>query len=161
MRTFYELCEGKMWRAVEAMIVGLETQSKREDFIINMSLFGEYSEKRTVCFGCAATCAVQQLTGINLTASNIRQLGHPAALNTEYEDTIAFEGAIDNLRTGYIDELAEYFNLLSVDVRCSALHRLSVHYESIDYLPMLNSQDWEEKLHRYRVLLRYLKWRDI
>lgn len=163
MRTFYELCEGKMWRAVEAMIVGLETQSKRDDFRIAMSTFGKAYKKygKPVCFGCAATCAVQQLTGVNIGVDNIEPKNHADAIGTLAEDTIDFEGAIDGLRTGYIDGLAEYFKVPSITINHSSLYRLSIQYDGRDYLPILNSQDWEKNLHRYRVLLRYLKWRDI
>lgn len=168
MKTFKELCDGKMWRAVEAMIVGLETQSKREDFHVNMTTFGtvackssfgtfkaeEYHSKtNTVCFGCAATCAVQQLTGINFyTHHTVDKIIQRAELvSTSYNDLNDFETAIDDLRESDLLMLSQYMGV-DIDVISVKLY---------NQLPVLESNNWRDGLPKYKVLLRYLKWRNI
>lgn len=64
--------------AVLAMINGLEEHDKREEFEIDMESFGMRRFKPNtfgggsyVCIGCAATCALQKMTGITLNQENI------------------------------------------------------------------------------------------
>lgn len=171
MKTFYEWCDGKIWKAVEAMIIGLETQSKRDDFKINMGHFLVVSvpsgESKNVCFGCAATCALQQITGINLPPNKMLSWSY-SDLNggsfttgsemrskvLEISDLVIAENALDRFRQCNFHILASYFNKYHVFP--------GAFYDKVfQMLPMLHSETWQNNLQPYRVLLRYLKWRDI
>lgn len=140
----YELCDGKVWRAVEAMIDGIQAQDQRSDFKIDMHTFGDV--KSGICFGCAATCAVQQLAGVNLTATNIHD--RHETLNIDMNDMLAFEHAINVLRLGALGILFGYFKK----------ERSLVGFR---HLPVLHTFNWREGLTHYRTLLTALKEFDI
>ena len=108
MKTIKEIIS-KPSEALQAMVDGLKTQSKRKDFKIRMHTFGETNGD--ICFGCAATCTVQQLTGINLTDTNIYLFQHSKVLNIEKRDIEKFEIAIDGTRKGYLRKLFGYFGI--------------------------------------------------
>jgi hypothetical protein len=97
--TFKELTQNKPSLAVKAMIEGLRKAKNRSDFKIDMSTFG--ASEDGICFGCAATCAVAQLTGKNLPPKIIDETLDAAKwLGVELEDMESFEAAIDGLRRG-------------------------------------------------------------
>lgn len=160
-RTMKQLCDGKVWRAVEAMITGLEEQSKREDFKIDMRTFGTaYAD---LCYGCAATCAVQKLTKYNYCIFTIdHRLLRATSVNVSTNDLTIFENAIDQLREGSIRMLFLYFGK---DIpRCFMYVRLNPKTNKIKKvfcLPPLVNKTWQDNLHAYRVFLRYLKALDI
>lgn len=140
----YELCDGKVWRAVEAMINGLLTQDQREDFRIDMNSFGRTSQQ--ICFGCAATCAVQQLVGINLKADTITH--RYETLNVDRGDIYEFEHAINALRMGALGVLFDYFKKPRTLV-------------SFRRLPILHTYNWRTGIQEYKTLLIALKEFDI
>lgn len=128
-------------QAVRAMIDGLRRQSNREGFEIDMDTFGQVS--REVCFGCAATCAVQEIYG-DLGADYDFSLTHYRAKmwGINQSDLEQFEFAIDNLRSGWDGVLFGYFGLEKPDY-------------DIEELPCLHNGDWEEGLPAYE---RYASW---
>lgn len=101
--------------AVQLMIDGLREQSKRPDFKIKMNTYGCFNGD--ICFGCAATCALQKMTGINFTWDNI--LTTPArseAVSIPQIEVNDFEVAIDWLRLGQVYYFAgEICKLLELD----------------------------------------------
>lgn len=110
MRTFKELCSGKPSKALRAMVDGLLDAEKREDFKVNFGTFGAL--ENGVCFGCAATCAVQMLSGVSLDGSVIFERSIRAkALDVVYDDLICFEHAIDRAREGYLYQLFDYMGV--------------------------------------------------
>lgn len=156
MKTFKELCDGKMWKAVEAMLTGLSEQSKRTDFKINMATFGRSDHK--VCFGCAATCTIQQLAGVNFTVSNIQDVGDRAyATQTDLYDLSNFETAINELREGMISPLVNYFDK-GKDVNYPKIYTSLRSIQAS--LPIL-LDDWQYKLQPYYYLLNFLKQHDL
>ena len=104
---------------VRAMINGLYKQSKRENFQIDMRTFGanrrkmlaayhDYSmPKRKTCFGCAATCALQEITGIMLTQDEISYTLYRERA-AGLDGTRRFEQAVDYLRRGNLLGFYEY-----------------------------------------------------
>ncbi len=108
MKTFKELCDNKPSVAIQAMCAGLLAQSRRKDFTVDMSAFGEVTAG--VCFGCAATCTAQRLTSVDLTAETVEARGNRArALGVDYDDLAEFEDAIDDFRRGWPNDLFDYF----------------------------------------------------
>lgn len=98
--------------ALRAMVDGLTEQSKRPDFEIDMGSFGEWSDLdgKPVCFGCAATCTIQKITGHNFGLDEIGDREDRAkALKDSEEDLHDFEHAMDSARNGYLSKLFEYF----------------------------------------------------
>lgn len=93
--------------ALQAMVDGLLEQNARPDFRIDMNTFGSFSEMKHVCYGCAATCAVQKLIGVNFNKENINLRG--LAVNIEHVDLSAFEWRIDMARMGLLRLLFLYF----------------------------------------------------
>ena len=60
--------EVTMYEAIDAMLIGLET-IPNGSFKIDMTTFGNIDNN--VCYGCAATCALQQLYDVRFTSDNI------------------------------------------------------------------------------------------
>jgi hypothetical protein len=155
MKTLIELCEGKMWRAVEAMIEGLETQSKRGDFEIDMGRYG--ASAGDICFGCAATCTVQQITGKNLDTHCINDTyDRASALDMNEYDLRMFECVINDLRCGTIHSLVIYFDKAA---EVQPIIRELIY--TVSLLNPLHSDTWQQNLEPYRDLAKLLKQNDI
>lgn len=133
MKTFRELCGGKIHVAVQAMVDGLRNQNERSDFRIDMDTFGEYTG--SICFGCAATCAVQQITGVQFNDARIIY-ARERVIEHDIEDLADFECAIDSIRKGSFAEIAEYFNKEIPDV----------FYYVFGGTWHLGDYDWEQQL---------------
>ena len=105
---------------LNAMCDGLIHQSKRKNFKVDMDSFG--GADGMLCFGCAATCALQELHDVNFTVKNIDSLDTRArAVNmgiTE-DDLDTFEGVVDDARRGNLHWLYTYCGL--------DLHEAPVH----------------------------------
>lgn len=137
MKTLKELCDGKPSNAIKAMIEGLRTQSKRPDFKIRMSTFGSQHPNEKVCYGCAATCTLQQLTGINFVADTGRSMiedtyTRAEVLKVRHKDLDKFEDAIDEFRLCELDPIFAYFGVEKPLIR--------VHGWS------LQTDDWQEQI---------------
>ncbi len=113
-------------KALRAMLTGLIKASERPTFVIEMSVFSEYIKDKDICYGCAATCALMELTGddrivksafmstgdseINITPG--RYLSNK--FSTEDHDDIRatfFESAIDEVRKGDPGSLFRFFHM--------------------------------------------------
>ena len=132
--------------ALEAMVAGLLKQSQRADFIINMSTFGsENTHDKRKCFGCAATCTIQQLAGKDLTPANISsEIKRADALDFDYEDMESFEMAIESARHGGMWRLFKYFNMdCPEDLEEAGFN--------------LNTSDWDRQIDDVRKFIDVLK----
>ena len=78
MKTILETIRQKPSSAIRAMIDGLKKQSQREGFEVCMGTYGEY--RTGICFACAATCALQELAGVDFTDDMISTVGSRAAV---------------------------------------------------------------------------------
>lgn len=126
--------------AVRAMVDGLRNQSNRSDFKVDMDTFGRY--QGDVCFGCAATCAVQQATGINLVGEDVYRKSNRAGIKEE--SLTNFEIAIDHLRKGHSHLFIHYFELPN-----------SRKLQYFGILPLMTTKNWEYVLWRYE---EYAEW---
>lgn len=135
MRTIKQLAP-KLSDALQAMVDGLNKQSKRQDFAVDMSTFG--MAENGICFGCAATCAVQELAQINLTEDCIENAYDRAAtFNVTVYDLDTFEKAIDTFRRGNPYVLLAYYGIVETGLEWM-LH---------SYCGLrLNTNDWKEKI---------------
>lgn len=131
-------------QALQAMIDGLRTQSQRYDFKIRMGTFGH--SDGAICFGCAATCAVQEIAQTNLSVSAMHYfVDRAAALNFELSGFAEFEGSIDTARYGDMGRLFEYFDL---DYSKGQNYNIDL---------VLRDDDWEKVLPNYEALVARLE----
>jgi len=138
-QTFRDLCKGKISTALQAMIDGLKFQSQRKDFRVDMSTFGTftYFENKVdlVCFGCAATCTVQQLSKVNFTDSQIGSSSGRSRLTIHNSNDLdRFEEAIDYARMGDLFSIFDYMG------DCDS------HEISDDDRWLLGTADWQEQM---------------
>ena len=149
-QTFRELFKDKVSTALQAMIDGLKFQSQRKDFRVDMSTFGDFSDLgnrgNPVCFGCAATCTIQQLSEVNFTDSQINSPGERSRLTIRnLNDLNRFEYAIDYARTGDLIHIFEYMG------------NLDSHEFSHDKQWVLYTDDWQEQLPLVQDFVEMLK----
>jgi len=149
-QTFRELCKDKVSTALQAMIDGLEFQSQREDFRVDMATFGAftYFENKVdpICFGCAATCTVQQLSRVNFTDSQINSLEERSCLTIRNSDDLdRFEYAIDCARMGNLISIFDYMG------------DRDSHEFSDDDLWDMSTDDWQEQLPLVQDFVEMLK----
>ena len=99
-------------QALRAMCDGLEEADSRPDFEIDMSTYGEV--RNNICFGCAATCALQELLEEPFTALEINdryisgRTLYAARLEPGWD---FFEFAIDEARKARLHTLFEFFGV--------------------------------------------------
>lgn len=137
-----------MSSAIRAMVNGLYNQSKRNDFEIDMDTLGEASKIREIFYGGAATCAIQEATGMNFTPDTIGDITVGARayyLHVDASDLGKFESGIDELRCGDPDEMAKYYGIDDFFV--------ATNYNMDDfYLPELRTENWRELISAYENL---------
>ena len=115
-------------QAIKAMITGIEKSQSGtyENFELSMDSFGDTDG--SICYGCAATVALQELTGyifppetysdkyIDTESDLYTQAYHKAILNHELAenyssaDIAKFEQVVNDFRLGYISTFFMYFN---------------------------------------------------
>lgn len=136
--------------AVQAMIDGLKEQATREDFAVDMGTFAGRNPEQ--CFGCAATCFLQKVSGINITVENAgvncnmaNSFTKRAAIYGFDEDEVhRFELVLDRLRSG------EPYSLLS-------LYGIDQFRWPEFKLPYLNTENWRKKIQYYQRYVEILK----
>lgn len=114
--------------AVRHMVNGLRRYKNKEGFKINMDTYGTYRfEEGTepTCYGCAATCSVQDIADHDFTYKEIGLTNKRAsALNYEPWELFSFENAINILRMGrpvpiypkdQLEDLLYFFDFELVD----------------------------------------------
>jgi len=104
-----ETFRGKPSDALEYMCDGLLKQSKRKGFEIRMMTFG--CSNGQVCFGCAATSTIQEISGQDLTVSNIRSR---QLIGFDPNELYSFEAVIDAARCGSLDGLFHFCGVSEV-----------------------------------------------
>lgn len=110
MKTIKEIV-GTPSRALEYMCDGLLRQSKRKAFRIAMNTYGAYNHDKRLCFGCAATCAIQEIMGKNIPGKflewSIDRSGYFGLSNIDLKE---FETAIDMASRSLFRRLFRYFD---------------------------------------------------
>lgn len=97
--------------ALQHMVDGLLKQSRRKNFRISMGTFGSGDGK--ICFGCAATCAIQNIAKINLTPATIDYAWHRAErTNMDFNELDEFEGVINEARSGHLKPLFRFCDIM-------------------------------------------------
>lgn len=145
--TFRELCQGKPSIALKAMVAGLLKMSQRADCRIEMGTFGDF--ENGICYGCAATAAIQELCQIEFTPHQfMRERDRVEALGVETSDLRAFEYAIDSARKGELMELFLYMGLQSKIHHSNERHNMRF---------CLTNKNWQKALPDVNALIQDLE----
>ena len=126
------------YELIDAMIQGLKNPSCQ----IDMNTYGNVIDG--ICFGCAATNAIQYLSGKKFTPNNILSRNSRAKylkLNVNVLDS--FENAIDYLRLGSIEMPNLYLAELGIP---------EIIYDLDKRYPELTTENYLENLHVYEEL---------
>lgn len=136
--------KGKPSIALQHMVNGLMKQSKRRNFKINMGTYGTSHGK--ICYGCAATCAIQSVAKINFTPNLIDHTDDRAKrTKTEVNELDAFEGAINQARQGDLGDLFHFCN-----IQMSEANRFNSYFE-------LEGGNWKKELPKVKKTISQLK----
>ena len=136
--------------AIWAMINGIWKSDARDDFKINMSTFGDIADE--VCYGCAATCAIQEITGIEFKSSDILYTIDNRAeilFGRNYVDYLPdlnkFEDAIDEFRNGDPVDLLDLYGIEDEDIS----------YISSNW--KLRNNNWRKELIKIEIYVKQLE----
>jgi len=127
---------------IMAMVKGLE----KPQTLIDMGTYGatRVRDQKIVCYGCAATNTVCQISGVKFTPKNIDYTGDRArAIKSSYDFLTNFERAIDELRKGNIEQ----YNFLAIRGKFQQIHN-STNIK----LPRLNDNYNRWQLNKYKQL---------
>lgn len=160
MKTIFELAP-KPSDAIKAMWQGLIEQSKREDFVINMQSFGGYSTFQGICFGCAATCSIQQLSGVNFEMSNSHSIvdvsKRSKLLKIEMDSLNRFEACIDEFRNGDLTYLLDFYD------RNTELNIVYDEFPPDINFPdiLMDDDDWKHQEPQVNKIIKFLEENDL
>ena len=124
--------------AIQAMIDGLFAADRRADFVIDMATYGSASD--TICYGCAATCALQQITNCQLTHKTIYCKGQ--YLDDDIYFIRRFESAIDSFREG-----------ISVPLQVFCGVHIPPHYHTWH----LTTSNWKQEIYQIQEYVQELR----
>lgn len=147
-------------QAIRAMIRGLQRQGRRKQFRIKMSSWG-HTEKE-MCYGCAATCTVQEIAHRNLvpgkelindTYDRARFFGF------DRDDLDNFEQAMNQVRLGSFISLYWFLGIqcrsYPVEVVVDKWHEWCADRGSYDV--KLTDNTWHKRLPLYTKLAQMLE----
>ena len=108
--------QGKPSIAILRTIEGMRRLKQNKNFELDMFTFGKVKEG--ICYGCAATAAIQEIAQIELTQENISMISQRAkALSFDLKELYRFEHAINDARVGNIVNLLKFCDITNVDAR--------------------------------------------
>ena len=152
------LAGGKLSKVVHAMCDGLLVAADRDDFYVDMNTFGDTADfgapNNECCYGCAATCTLMRLTGVQLTTRTITgHSNHATAVGLPVKDVSEFERAVDAFRCGDDGEWSTFWNLAEL---CNT--PFEVVGAALDHSGpwALANSDWREQLPVLRSFASYL-----
>lgn len=119
-----------------AMVSGL----KKRHVAIDMSTLGFWDARSNICYGCAATNAICEISGKTFAGHNINTANFRAGfIGCSTDFIVDFELAIDNLRLGDIFG----YNAWASSIGVAKMHR------ETQRLPMLEDDYTDEDLDAY------------
>lgn len=130
---------------IMAMVNGL----KKEHVKVDMSTYGDFSEVSGICYGCAATNAVCEISGVVFTGEHVLSENHYWFLKTDGTFLELFETAIDSLRLGQINRYND-----RAEGRFAAIKRPEWWPFDLEDCA-LRTWDYKERLYFYEKLADY------
>ena len=129
MRILDEI-QGKPSIAILRTIQGMRRLKQNKNFKLDMFTFGKVKEG--ICYGCAATAAIQEIAQIELTQENICTTSQRAkALSFDPKELHLFEHAINDARVGDMVNLLKFCDITNVDARRRYWERRWIRIQSI------------------------------
>ena len=128
-------------KAIRLMVTGLR-EIPNESFKVAMGTFGVWNESKGICFGCAATCTIQQIASKRFEGKEIDWTYSRAEyLSFDSKELDEFERMINEIRQGYFSvQVTSFYNL-----NCTVFQELEFDEE----LPCLSSNFEEDDLVQY------------
>ena len=128
---------------VQAMVDGLKAAHVK----VSMSTFG--NAHHGICYGCAATNTLCQISGKTFTPDVIDEsYNRSMFIESDLEFMLWFEHAIDNLRSG---------DILCYNRKAEMLEIAVIPTEYPAYLPLLTTATYMNDLHHYETLAQWLR----
>lgn len=113
--------------AIKAMLDGLRDLPS-DKFRVDMGTFGSTLGNQSICYGCAATCAVYKLAdkvpGMQDVVSRAARSEH---LRFSVQELDAFEGAINAFRMGFMGDLFRFYGVMDRYVHPSTFWSLGTY----------------------------------
>lgn len=161
MNAVVALAGGKLSKVVYAMCDGLLEAADREDFRVDMGTYGDTADfgfpDYVTCYGCAATCALMKVTGVQLTSQTIE--GHSkraAAVGLSVADVADFERAVDAFRCGDEDNNDHWSAFWSLAEFCSTPRDVVAAAVAYSGSWELDTETWRDQLPILREFADYL-----
>ncbi len=141
-----ELTNNRPSEALEAMVRGLYKYKDNPKFIIKVSTYGD--AEGSICYGCMATCTIQELANKDLLPENIIN-GYDRAnyLGFDSDQLRDFEWVIDDARSGKLAPLWLFY--FSHDGG-----EFISQFESRWYMRTCN---WEDEIPKVKRVIKELK----
>ena len=150
--------------AIQFMLDGLRTQSKRKDFKIDMNSYGAFDiikpatrneRKKIICYGCAATCAIQQIAQKNLIPGMIGDYDTRAQwLGFDEDELKQFEWALDSFRMGAFTKILNFFGIYADETKQFFTDKYSNYF-------LTSGTDWENYIGETENIIADLKERGL
>lgn len=135
-------------QALEAMVKGLLKANRRKTFIVDMGTFGSVDTSKRICYGCAATCTLQEICKHRFTNIDIEDWEKRAfALGLNPHEVSEFEIVMDDARRGKLLRLFVFFGF---DIPHDCYLRFEVDW-------FLNDMTWKNEISKVRKTIRLLK----
>ncbi len=132
-----EKIESKPSKALEFMVNGLVKNDKRKDFVIDQFHFIEERTYSNALFGCAATCAIQEIMGDDVVTKE-KYFNYPKEIHE-------FKYIMNDAKQGFMDLLFEFCKKKSY-----FRHNYNGRWN-------LFNKNWKKELPKIRELIKELK----
>lgn len=107
MKNIKTIIKRKPSIALKFAVAGLKRLNTKSKYEINMTTYGNFREG--VCSGCAATAAIQELSGHDFSGDEIYyRKGRAKAIDVNIHALELFEDAMDDTRIGSFTGLVKY-----------------------------------------------------
>lgn len=170
-----EKIEGKVYKALEFMLAGIESARNRADFKIDMGTFGNsvrLTDNSRMCYGCAATCTIQQIANKEFKGKEIVWCVDRADyLGFNKNELDRFEEAIDSVRMADFQEIIDFCYTADkgFDYTLKILDQIKnfiLDKQIGDDLFMCSDitsypEEFDRKLANFKIIAQYLKEQNI
>ena len=138
--------------AIKFMLHALFVHASRDDFVIDSNTFGRIGNR--MCFGCMATCVLQEASGIKMVSEDRSILGFLRKVESQssmsFRERQSIESFVDMIRSSVAECMS---GLDSIGVRDLTEDELKRFMS----LPVMSSDKWKEQACLYAQFADYLE----